>query len=400
MTATFLFLYTEPPTREVLARHRPGRMVLASDEVTAEDREVYDECVELPPATEVGETLRRLERIAADRVVVQTEYGLLPGALLARARGEPAPSPEAALRCTNKWLCRRALHEAGVPVPRFALVSTALEARRFAAGRWPIVLKPVASTLARLVTRVDSEAELEESVRLLRAALPESIEVRRCQSFARVAGLDLGCDPTREFLVEEFAEGPTLETDGLVFGDRIWLFGVTGQIVSPPPLFYIEGYLFPVERPGLARITEQAIRAVGLRDAGFSIEFRGERVIEVNGRLGEDAGFPDLFRAGLGSYPILDWLEGRAPAPARGGHALAYANWYEDGVVRRTPSDAGAAGARVLVRPGGRLFAPPHPDVAPHLAYALASHRSDARLAYEAARARVDRLGFEIDPAP
>ena len=47
----------------------------------------------------------------------------------------------------------------------------------------------------------------------------------------------------------------------------------------------------------------------------FSIEFRGDTVIEVNARLGEDDGFPDLFRAGLGAFPMETWFRAaRNPA--------------------------------------------------------------------------------------
>jgi hypothetical protein len=220
--------------------------------------------------------------------------------------------------------------------------------------------------------------------------------VLRCRDFAHIAGLDMGCDATRQFLVEEFASGPPLETDGLVFGDRLELFGVTEQVVSKPPFFFVEGYLFPSARPPLERTTRSAISALGLRDAGFSIEFRGDAVIEVNGRLGEDDGFPDLFRAALCEYPILRWLRGGTAPVCRapGGHAIAYANSYRAGIVKHvTPAE----GATVVAAAGTRLFAPPHPDVAPHLAWALASHPDGARPAYEAARAVVERVGFDIE---
>ncbi|MGH7149498.1 MAG: ATP-grasp domain-containing protein, partial [Planctomycetota bacterium] len=293
--------------------------------MTEEDEAAYDRCVRLPPVARVGETLRILEGLPFDRVVVQTEYSLLPGSLLAAGRGEPAPSPQAALLCTDKWLSRRALAGAGVPTPRFSLAETPGDVRGFARG-FPLVLKPVASTLSRGILRVDREEEVEEAVARMRTFLPSAPDVARLLDFARVAGLDPGCDPTREFLVEELVEGPALETDGLLFGDRLDLFAATGQVLSPPPRFHLEGYLLPAREGSLRSRTEAALRAHGLRDAGFSVEFRGEAVIEVNGRLGEDDGFPDLFRAALGTFPILKWIDRDAsPSRRRGGHALAYA---------------------------------------------------------------------------
>jgi hypothetical protein len=394
---TILFLHTEAPTRRALARERPdGRLVLASDQIERADLEVFDDAIELPPAEDVAGTVARLKGVAADELVVQTEDGLLAGSWLAQQRGLRAPKPQAALLTTNKWLCREALRAAGLPVPRYALARSADEVKRFAVDRWPVVVKPIASTLGHLVTRIASAAEADAAVARLVAALPRSPHVRRCADFARLARLDMGCDAERQFLVEEFVDGLPLETDGLVFGERVDLFGVTEQVLSAPPFFFIEGYLFPVPRRSIEATSLAAIRALGLSDAGFSIEFRGEVMIEVNGRLGEDAGFPDLFRSELGRFPITKWLDDDAdPRPGLGGgHALAYANAYRGGVVRSVrPAD----GATLLVAPGSRLHAPPHPGTEPHLAYALASHPDGARAAYEAARAQVDRVLIEID---
>jgi hypothetical protein len=44
------------------------------------------------------------------------------------------------------------------------------------------------------------------------------------------------------------------------------------------------------------------------------------------------------------------------------------------------------------------MYAPPHPDVTPHLAYALATDPMSSRAAYERARAAVDRLEFALAP--
>lgn len=384
---SYLLLYTEAPTRRVLCEHRPGRLIFASDCVMPEDRDAYDECIQLPPVWEIKETLLRLRRVKADRIIVQTEYGLLVGSILA------SPSPRAAFLCVNKWLCRQALRQAGVPVPRFALVSSAEEIRRLG-FRCPVVLKPVASTRGRLVRKVEAPSELEAAVAELQARLPNALDILRCQNFADLMSFDMDCDPTRQFLVEEFAEGRPRETDGLIFGDRIDCFGTTEQVVGGAPNFYIEGYKFPVDG-GLEAITERAVRALELRDTGFSIEFRGDTVIEVNGRLGEDAGFPDLFHAALGKYPILKWIEGDArPLTPRGFSAVAYQSRYAPGLVRRTSNQNGAV---VLVKPGQRLAAPHTADFNPHLAYALATSPESAEAAYRSARGAVNRVIFEIE---
>ena len=245
---------------------------------------------------------------------------------------------------------------------------------------------------------MDSAEQIGAGVRALQSGLRTAPDIRRCTAFAALAGFDLECDPTRDFLVEDFAEGAPFETDGLVFGEQIDIFGATEQVVTDGSEgFYIEGYLFPVARPALEDLTRRTIRAVGLTDAGFSIEFRGDVVIEINARLGEDEGFLDLFAAGLGVPPILKWIRGDAtPSRVAGGHALAYRNCLQDAVVTSVPTTSAAT---ILARPGTRYFAPPHPDMQPHLAYALRSDAVDARAAYASARAAVDALQFTLAPA-
>ena len=157
--------------------------------------------------------------------------------------------------------------------------------------------------------------------------------------------------------------------------------------------------MFPVEEGKLRARTETALRAVGLRDGGFSVEFRGETLIEVNGRLGEDDGFPDLFRAGIGEFPVLKQLSGDdRPSRAAGRHALAYVNRYAPGVVR---SARAPAGVTLLVEPGKRIAPPGAPEYRAHVAYALASHPTDVRAAYDEARRRVSsaRIDFQESTA-
>ncbi len=269
---------------------------------------------------------------------------------------------------------------------------------------FPLVLKPVASTLGRFVRTVERPEDLAGAVAHLLRALPEAPDVRRCASFARTTGLDMGCDPFRQFLAESYAEGAPLETDGLVFGDpsaggTVDLFGVTAQVVTGPPRFYIEGYLFPFDAGSRHdAISRAAIAALGMRETGFSIEFRGETLIEVNGRLGEDAGFPDLFEAALGKPPIRKWLEGDAtPSVPRGTHAIAYRNHYAGGTVRSVDCPGGVA---PLVAPGHRFEPLDSPAFYPHVACALASHPTDVALAYERARSAVDAVVLDVVEEP
>jgi cysteine synthase A len=400
------------------------RVVLADDYLTDEDREVFDELFPMPPCDRVEEGRRALEaRLAAggiDAVLAQSESALLLGSLAARELGVRGIRPEAALLTVSKLLCRRALERAGVPQPRFAIARCAADVRGFAAEvGWPVVVKGTASALGRLVTLVRNPAEVEGAVERTVAALPTATDIVRLASFARAAGIDLGYDPAREFLVEAFAPGVPLETDGIVSGSEPISFGVTEQVLSKPPLFFMEGYLLPADRSPaeieeIERVSNEALAALDVGDTAYSIEMRlfegRASVIEVNGRLGWDAGFGDLFETVTGVQPVFACLQaslGIRPRiePRRDVRcAVAYRSTYEDGVVASLPTEAQVSelereGLRAgpAVHVGERLHAPPHPDAAPHLGWALARHPTSSREAYARARAAVNRLRFGIE---
>lgn len=403
------------------------RLILADDYDDPGDRACFADVIALPPPEQLEAGKRALDRALEGRaihgVLAQSESGLCLGALVAAERGLPCIPLHAALLTTSKFGTRTALAAAGVAQPEFALARTAADVRRFAADRGhPVVLKASASALARLVTLVKTDAEVDGAVARLRAGLARSPDVRRLVEFGRAARLDLGHDPLDAFLVESFARGLPVETDGVVARDAIGTFGVVEQVLTPPPLFFFEGYLLPADLPAteLAAIeaaSDAALRALGVRDTGFSIEMRldGRRasILEVNGRLGWDEGFGDLFAEITGAQPVLQTLQialGQPVVVQRRTDvraAVAYSACYADRVVASTPTAEEIARverelevrAGACVWPGERMFAPPHPDVSPHLAWALARHPTSSRAAYASARAALARLPVEVAPA-
>jgi hypothetical protein len=133
-------------------------------------------------------------------------------------------------------------------------------------------------------------------------------------------------------------------------------------------------------------------------------------VIEVNGRLGQDDGFPELFERLLGRPPLLLWLDALAadaplaelpPPAARGCHALAYVNHYAGGTFRgaRVPDGAPEPEVRVLLAPGTRLHPAGHPQFDPHVVCALASHPTSPAAALAAAQRALRAVAVSIAPA-
>jgi biotin carboxylase len=426
---TILALYPGSVTfrHQKMRRHRARlaergiRVVLADDFVQEGDRELFDDVLPLPPIERVRDAWSLLDEYgrshAIDAVLCQSEGALLLGSLVCERLGLPGISPRAAFACTSKLSTRRELERAGVAQPSFELARSASDVRAFArrAG-YPVVLKGVASALSRLVTLVRDENAVDAAVERVLRGLARSADIRRLSEFAALAGFDLGCDPRRAFLVESFAPGAPIETDGVVDGSAVRSFGVTEQVLSTPPRFFLEGYLSPADRPpheidAIESLSSAALAALGVTRTGYSIEMRIDAsrpsIIEVNGRLGCDEGFDGLFEVEPELAAVRLALGRAVDVPAvRSRHsAIAYASCYADRIVERVPSpESIAAVARdglaieLCTYEGCRMYAPPHPDVTPHLAYALATDPMSSRAAYERARAAVDRLEFALAP--
>ncbi len=424
---TLLMLYPAygtVSTHEV-CRHAgtiPGlRLVLADNEPTTSDLDIFDEVWELPPPERLAEAYgllcRWCEKSPPDGIFMQSERGLLLGALLARDFGLRGPSVDAAHLCANKYLQRVVLSRAGIGNPQFSLAESAADVRRLAREYgFPVVLKCVISTMSRLVTLVREPADIDAAVARMSAALAESLDVARLVSFAETGQVDLGCDPRRQFLVESFLEGDMVETDGLVIGEEPFTFGVSEQVQSVDPPFFIEAYLFPADCTDsgpVELVSDAVIKAIGLGDTGFSIEMRvrGDaiRIIEVNGRLGWDDGFSDLFQVRTHQERILQAQQvalGTRPELTRDLSrfaALAYRCCYYDGLVDDLPNREelerlGRDGLKfgLSTNKGARFFAPPHPEVYPHVAWALATHPGSSRSAYEIARQALEEFKVSI----
>jgi hypothetical protein len=397
------------------------RMVLADNEPTTSDLDIFDEVWELPQPERLGEAhdlLRRwCEKKRPDGIFLQSERGLLLGSIIAHEFGLKALSMEAAHLCSNKYLQRIALSRAGIGNPLFTLGENARDVLNFAAQTdFPVVLKCVISTMSRLVTLVRSKEDVEPAVDRVRNGIQKSRDVARLLSFAETSGLDLGCDPRRQFLIESFLKGDIVETDGILIGKRPYTFGVTEQIQSIAPPFFVEAYLFPADcadNRQIEKVSDEAIKALGLGDSAFSIEMKTKdsdvRIIEVNGRLGWDDGFTDLFQVHTHQNRINQVVQLVIGTELEIIHdasrfaALAYRPCYYDGIVEELPTKEeiskmgnGELKLGLSTNKGARFFAPPNPEVYPHIAWALATHPKSSHAAYQIASHALEKLDISI----
>lgn len=213
-----------------------------------------------------------------DGVLTSCDYYLPTAAHLAAHLGLPGPAPEAVRSACRKDLTRRALQEAGVPGPRFAVCTdwpaTAAAAREIG---YPLVIKPVDLCAGMFVRRVDDEAELAAAHRAL-ADFPVNARGQR---------------RAPQVLVEELLTGPEVSVESVSFDGLTHVVGVTDKSVAGAPAFIETGHMFPAAldpaaAEAAADTARQAIAALGLDRVVAHTEIKltpdGPRIVEVNPR--------------------------------------------------------------------------------------------------------------------
>lgn len=209
------------------------------------------------------------------------DYDVVVAAGVASELGLQAPDPGAVTTARNKALMRRRCAAAGVPMPRFAQVTTYEQA--VAAGReigTPCVVKPADETSGSDVRRCSSVDEV--TAHFLTIATKSSNARGQRRGYPKV-------------LVEECVPGFEVSVEVLAMGEgRFHVFGVTDKTIGGHNHFVELGHLFPSQLDGriVARCEEvavDALRAVGF-DLGMAhVEVRynltsGPALIEINPR--------------------------------------------------------------------------------------------------------------------
>ncbi len=200
-------------------------------------------------------------------------------AWLAAALELPSPSVRTVVLLTDKLLQRRALDQAGIPVPRFAEVREPADGdeveRLCRILTFPMVLKPRDGTACRNIHPVEDADEL--------ARLLKDVE-----------------QPSQMILEERMEDLPpgggssadSVSIDTIASGGAFSHIGVRGMFQKAPP-FRAAGGFFPADLTPAAtfqlyQLAEASIEALGPEFGYFRTEIKftplGYQVIEVNGR--------------------------------------------------------------------------------------------------------------------
>lgn len=307
--------------------------------------------------------IRAARELAPDGVLTYDEQLVERTAELAASLGIPHTNPAAIRLCRDKSALRQCLNEAGLSPVRYAVVTTARDAARAAAGLgYPVVVKPRALGGSIGVVRVDDERQLLAAFEVAEHAQADDGTV---SSHAGV-------------LIEELLDGPEYSVDCVTWEKKVHPLVLAEKMTGFPPYFEEVGHAVPPDgRPGIDEAVAMVLAAheiVGLdrlvSHSEFRLTSRGPRLIEINPRLGGDL-IPLLGYLADGAdlaAAAADVALGRAPdLTTRGSRAAAIRMIYPPSdqrvhgvTLRRSPASyPGLERFEASVVPGTEVRLPP-----------------------------------------
>jgi biotin carboxylase len=272
--------YRESALARIAARYQ---LVLISPEpVTWEVPYVIDH-VTVDPA-DSGAFVDAALRIAAAHPVAGVftfdEWCVEKAAHIGQLLDLPQCSPEAAVRCRDKWASREALRDGGVPSAISELVHSASEAES-AARRigYPVVVKPQAMSASFGVTRVSGPAGVA-------AAFDRAFGSKPKRAWEHHQGV----------LVEEFLDGDEISVDSAAVGGLVDSPVFAKKVLGYPPSFEAVGHIvaapekITADPDAVRKVVRAAHEALAVSGTVTHTELRltaeGPRIVELNGRPG------------------------------------------------------------------------------------------------------------------
>ncbi len=222
-----------------------------------------------------------------DGVLAFSEPHVLAAALVQNELGLPGPSLRAAVLSRNKALQRARFATAGIGQPEYLVTDRLADARSWAAGRLPVIVKPLSSAGSNGVEHVPD-----------------------LDTYSAVAARR---DGEGRLLVERAVSGPEYSWEALVRDGQVWFANLTAKETTGPPNFVEvahrtaadvdEGILSQADALGAAVVAALAM-STGLVHLEFRLSPDGPMVMEVAVRTPGDY-LMDL----LGLTYGVDWFE-------------------------------------------------------------------------------------------
>jgi biotin carboxylase len=330
---------------------------------------------------------RGIERLAAaeriDGVIAPgIDWPVGIAARVAEKVRAPHPlSPAAAARAVSKVRQRECYDAAGVPQPRWRLVTEPEDGLPI-----PCVVKAPDRQGQRGLSVVREQAELEPAV-------AAAVEASRSGAA----------------LVEELVDEPEITVNAFSAGGVFHPLTVTDRITADPPAFGVAlAHAWPSSHEEDAEIARRAAEALGITDGPTYTQIRGGKVMELAARLGggHDA---ELCLVALGvdlnalalAAALGEEVPPPEPQPRAGGACTAFIVPPQgelvalDGVEAAQRAD-GVVRVRLYRRPGFRFDELRTGADRAGAVLAVGESRADA---YERAKAAAALIRFQTDAA-
>jgi biotin carboxylase len=197
-------------------------------------------------------------------VVPFSEPHVRPAALLAEELGLPGPGLRAACTSRNKYLQRELFARHGLAQPAYHLARDVTDARRWAADRYPVVLKPL------------SEAG--------------SIGVRVVTGARELVAWCAERQPGPAFLVEQYLAGQEYSVEAIIDRRAVVFSSITQKTTTPPPFCVEIQHRVPARcsdaaREQVSELLRRVAGALGIGSGIVHLEFRlepaGPTIIEI-----------------------------------------------------------------------------------------------------------------------
>ena len=227
-------------------------------------------------------------------------------AFVAEHLGLVGNSYEVALRSSNKYQMRNAFVSAGIPCPKYQVVTSKSELH----DRYdlPLIVKPTDRSGSLGITKVTRQEDLLSAV-----------------------DIALGCSFKHEAILEEYIEGREISVEFISYQGKHYPLQITDKVTTEAPHFVELEHHQPADLSReqykeVYRLTEKALNALGVTNGASHSEYKitanGRVVVmEIGARMGGDFIGSDLVYLSTGyDYlgGVIDVALGRFEIPSFG----------------------------------------------------------------------------------
>lgn len=199
---------------------------------------------------------------------------------------------EAAVRANNKYLMRNAFMQAGVPCPKYVMLTeqdlTSCEKLNILRDiQFPLIVKPSDRSGSLGVTKVETPS-----------------------AFFPAASKAISTSFKKQAMVEEFIEGREISVEFISYNGKHYPLQITDKVTTGAPHFvelahHQPSTLTPEQFKEIYSITEKALNALGITNGASHSEYKITKdgrivIMEIGGRMGGDFIGSDLVRLSTG----------------------------------------------------------------------------------------------------